>query len=182
MNKKIICLWGGPGAGKSTTAAKLFATLKEKGYNCELLREYIKDWVWEERKVQTGDQSYIAAKHLRKERQYIKNNLDFIVSDSPAALCAFYGEKFDPLEQLFPICRTLVKQHHEFCKQHRYKIEHFFLGRKKKYVAAGRFQTEIEAKTIDIELKLFLAAYPIKYIEIEGDETACDNILNYLGI
>lgn len=45
--KKIICLYGGPGAGKTTTSAGLFFKLKSMGHTCELNREYVKDWVWE---------------------------------------------------------------------------------------------------------------------------------------
>ncbi len=37
--KKIICLYGGPGAGKSTTAAGVYHHLKMLGFNCEMNRE-----------------------------------------------------------------------------------------------------------------------------------------------
>lgn len=47
QTKRIICLYGGPGTGKSTTCAGLFYKLKIEGYNCEMNREYIKEWVWE---------------------------------------------------------------------------------------------------------------------------------------
>ena len=45
MDKKIIVinLLGSPGAGKSTTAARLFYELKMKGVKCELITEYAKD-------------------------------------------------------------------------------------------------------------------------------------------
>ena len=78
--KKIVCLYGGPGSGKSTTCAGLFYKLKLLGYNGEMLREYVKDWVWEGRKIHPGDQPYFFAKQSRKERIYVNNDLDFIVS------------------------------------------------------------------------------------------------------
>lgn len=41
----IIDLIGGPGSGKSTTAAGLFYKLKKLGYNCEMSLEFAKDKV-----------------------------------------------------------------------------------------------------------------------------------------
>jgi replication-associated recombination protein RarA len=38
--KRVVCFWGGPGTGKSTTAAVIFANLKKLQFNCELNREY----------------------------------------------------------------------------------------------------------------------------------------------
>jgi pantothenate kinase len=40
----IINVYGGPGAGKSTSAAYLYYLLKVAGKNVELVREYVKDW------------------------------------------------------------------------------------------------------------------------------------------
>ena len=45
----VINLYGGPGTGKSTTAAHVFALLKQRDVNAELVREYAKDIVWEGR-------------------------------------------------------------------------------------------------------------------------------------
>lgn len=45
----IINICGGPGIGKSATAAKLFAKLKEGGVNAGLVTEYVKQWAWEYR-------------------------------------------------------------------------------------------------------------------------------------
>lgn len=131
--KKIICLWGGPGTGKSTTCSGIFNRLKKLNYNCEMNREYIKDWVWEKREVLPGDQVYITAKQARKEIIYMRQNLDFIITDSPLALTSFYGDIYDKYEKMGGACKAIVKQHHEICKDLGYKIEHFFLIRKKQY-------------------------------------------------
>src|SRR3990167_3023132 len=99
--KKIICLYGGPGSGKSTMAALLFGKIKQLGFNCELNREYIKEWYWEKRQIQPGDQTYFFAKMSRRERTYILNNLDFIITDSPLIITHFYGLKYDEMEQKY---------------------------------------------------------------------------------
>src|SRR5271156_5139176 len=88
--KKIVCLWGGPGTGKSTTCAGLFHKLKKLGLNVEMNREYVKDWVWEGREIISGDQVYITAKQARKEVLYMRKEMDIIITDSPLALTTFY--------------------------------------------------------------------------------------------
>lgn len=178
--KRIICLYGGPGSGKSTTAAGLFYKLKLLGYNCELIREYIKDWVWEERKIQDGDQTYFFAKQSRKERSYIINGLDFIITDSPLILTHFYGMKFDFMEKKCNTSKIMLQHHHEFCKDNNYKADHFFIERVKPYNESGRFQKENEAKLIDFEIKTLLNEFSIKHENVPGDETAVDRIIEII--
>ena len=48
MDTLVINLCGGPGTGKSTLSANLFAKLKMAGVDVELAPEYVKDLVWEE--------------------------------------------------------------------------------------------------------------------------------------
>lgn len=179
MIKKIICLWGGPGTGKSTTSAGVFNLLKKEGHNVEMNREYVKDWVWEKREIIPGDQTYIFAKQARKERLYMQSGLDFIVSDSPMALSIMYGNKYDKYERENGACRAMLKQHHEFCKDHGYKVDHIFLVRQKKYNPAGRLQTEDEAKEIDNEIKKLLDELGINYVTMNCDEDVESKIVNY---
>lgn len=178
--KRIICFWGGPGTGKSTTSAALFSKLKKLGYNCEMNREYVKDWVWEKRGIKPGDQTYLFAKQSRKERQYIESGLDYIISDSPMALCIMYGRIYDPYELMFKTCELMLKQHHKFCKDHNYKTEHIFLRRMKEYNSNGRHQTEEEAKNIDIQCLTLLNELNINYKEFDCEDNVEEKILDYL--
>lgn len=178
--KKVICLYGGPGSGKSTTSADIFFKLKTAGYNCEMNREYIKDWVWEKRSVKNGDQTYFFAKQSRKERIYMQSEIEFIITDSPLVLTHFYGMKYDPYEQLFNTSLTMLKHHHGICKDLGYSVEHFFINRTKKYNPNGRHQDEETAKQYDRDIKEMLNALNIKYIDIDGDANAGQNIVNAL--
>lgn len=182
MSKRIICLWGGPGTGKSTTSAEIFSILKKRDYNAELVREYIKDWVWEGRELIPGDQVYISAKQARKERMYIRSGLDYIVSDSPLGLCTLYGSIYDKYEQENNACLAMLKQHHSFCKDYGYKTDHFFLQRTKKYNPEGRYQkNEDEAVEIDKKILMFLNEQGFNYESVLCDDHCAmiivDNVL-----
>lgn len=178
--KKIICLYGGPGSGKSTTCAGLFYYLKQKGYNCEMNREYIKEWVWENREVKHGDQTYFFAKQARKERLYMEAGVEFIITDSPLILTHFYGSKYDKFEQQSNTSLIMLKNHHQICKSYGYSVEHFLLQRIKPYKTEGRFQTEIEAKQFDIEIADTLKQNLIKYKEVPGNDVGLQIIVNKL--
>lgn len=174
MNKKIICLWGQPSAGKSTTCLGLGYKLKLKGYSCELNREYVKDWVWEGREIKEGDQSYIFTKQARKERFYMNNYLDFIITDSPMGLCVYYGRKHDRFEHEHNACIALLKQHHDYCKDKGYKVDHYYLPRLKKYDPKGRFQTEEDADKIAKELLEFMVEMNINFKTINVTQEQFD--------
>jgi tRNA uridine 5-carbamoylmethylation protein Kti12 len=178
--KKIICLYGGPGAGKSTTCAGLFYRLKLAGYNCEMNREYIKEWVWEGRAPRSGDQTYFFAKMARRERLYMDVGLDFIITDSPLILTHFYGLKNDPYEQLTNTSLAMLKNHHQYCKAKGYKVEHFIIERAKPYSEVGRFETEEKARAFDIEIRDMLDSMSIKYANVVGDIGCVDSILKEL--
>lgn len=180
--KKIICLYGGPGAGKSTLAAGLFYRLKCLGLTCEMNREYIKDWVWEGRKIRPGDQTYYFAKQARKERVYMENGVDVIITDSPLILTHFYGLKYDHFEQTSNTSLVMLKHHHEVCKYYGFKVEHFVLTRTKAYDPKGRNQDEATAKQYDAEIQDMLDSVGIKYTKIDANsgEDALDQIVEYL--
>lgn len=167
--KRIICLYGGPGAGKSTMAAGLFYALKNLGLTCEMNREYIKDWVWEQRKVRPGDQTYYFAKQARKERIYMESGVDVIITDSPLILTHFYGLKYDEFEQKANTSLVMLKHHHEVCKHYGYKVEHFVLKRTKPYDPKGRHQTAEVAQQFDSEIESLLQQVGIKYSKIEAE-------------
>lgn len=172
MIKRIICLWGSPGAGKSETAHGLMKQLKTQRYTCAMNDEYVKDWVWEGREIKPGDQSYIFTKQARGERLYMMKDVDFIVTDSPLALCIFYGRKYDPYEHKHNACLYLLKQHHDFAKEHGYKTDHYFIkpSDDKYYDTKGRYQTKEESLQLSGGMIELLEELNINYEIMEYSE------------
>jgi nicotinamide riboside kinase len=88
---KVVNLYGGPNSGKSTTAAGLFYKLKLKHYHCEMVREYVKSWSWDNRMPGIYDQPYLFGKQVQYESS-LYGKVDYIITDSPLSLSAFYEE------------------------------------------------------------------------------------------
>lgn len=90
---KVINFFGCPGAGKSTTAAALFAFMKNKGLNVELVTEYFKELVWENTAKKTTDYLYVLANQNRRLER-LRDKVDYIVTDCPLLLVGFYATKY----------------------------------------------------------------------------------------
>ena len=159
----VVNLYGGPGAGKSTTAASTFALLKSAGVNAELATEYAKEIVWEGRDYLLGDQIYIFAKQNRKLMR-LYGKVDVVVTDSPLLLCHYYSNN--------PHILALVLE--EMAKADHL---HIVLNRVKPYNPKGRYQTEAEAREIDDGLRQMLRSLDIPYHEVDADESAAERVL-----
>lgn len=164
-NTLIVNLFGGPGIGKSTTAALVFAKLKLHNIDCELVPEFAKDCVWEKREDTFKDQIYIFGKQQHRLARLI-GKVDVIITDSPILLNVYYGKDNKPLVDL-----TLS----EFAK---YNNLNYRLIREKEYNPNGRNQTETEAKAIDEYVKDVLDNYNISYTILPGNAYAADTIVN----
>ena len=91
----VINLFGGPGCGKSTTMARIFADLKIQGYNAEMVSEFAKDLVYEQRQETMKDELYIFAKqHHRMFR--VNDKVDIIITDRPLLLTNIYASLYLP--------------------------------------------------------------------------------------
>ncbi len=157
----IINLWGGPGSGKSTTAAEIFAHLKKQGINCELVQEYIKGWVWEERKRIFGDQLYILAKQVRKE-QILLGKVDFIITDSPVWFSAFYDWSASEYKRESALA-NVIEDYQLSLKKEGHDVYDLFISRADRpFNPAGRYQSENQAKEIDSWQVVFAGMYDIK--------------------
>jgi hypothetical protein len=160
---QVINLYGGPGTGKSTSAALLFAMLKMAGKNAELVREYVKEWAWEGRQPGEFDQLYFMGKQIRKE-SLLYGKVDWIVTDSPVLLGVYYSQEYAP-ELIAEAVKKTATNFYDHAHRAKVVHHHVFLERSKQYNPAGRYQTEEEAKKIDVSLRRILARHDGDYIK-----------------
>lgn len=174
----VINLYGGPGTGKSTTAGDLFAYLKKRGVNCELVREYVKDWVWEQRKIRASDQVYILAKQSRKE-QILYGQVDVIITDAPMWLSPIYESEYG----IFPyVCDDIVFKFQQEAEAQGVHFEHVFLNRVHEYDPTGRFQNKEQAIEIDNKIKNYLTKARIEFSQFDATDGVARKIAKYFDL
>lgn len=168
-----INLYGGPGSGKSTLSALLFAELKLRQKKVELVREYAKEMVYQDydmHNLRNPIRIFILAEQMRRE-SILHDKVDFLITDSPVLIAAYYYNNIHAIE---------------LAKEMLYPNEyHFFIKRDDElpFEKYGRSHDEDEAKRIDDEMKKFLNQEKIVFYEIGGTpEERISQILKVLKI
>lgn len=169
-----INIFGGPGTGKSVTAAGVFVQLKMAGLNAELATEYAKSRVYEEHWSMFPDQVYIFAQQLRQYHR-IEGKVDYIVSDSPLLLSAVYnrwhaedGRRYENLE---PLIIEAVNSFHNI---------NIMLERTVPYQTEGRNQTAEEAAELDQITHRVLSDYDQPIVHLPVDTNTVDRIMKLI--
>ena len=155
---QVINIFGGPGAGKSTTAAGVFHAMKKQRLEVELVTEYAKDMTWEGRKNILTDQLYVLAKQNRRLHR-LRGQVDCVISDSPLVLGLIYAQPnyFDTFK---PFLMEVFNS---------YDNINIMLSRDFEYNPNGRNQTADEAEQIDDELRNLLISNRIPFYTVTND-------------
>lgn len=156
MKTTVINLIGSPGTGKSTIASELFAKMKWLGYDVELVSEYAKELVWEQRHETFKNELYIFAKQQHRLFR-LQGKVKYIITDRPLLLSIFYNDKYGNKSENF---RNMVLE-----EINKFENIDIFLNRTKPYVSKGRNQTEEESKEFAKEM-LTLAEECCKYLVV----------------
>ncbi len=168
MKTLHINLYAGPGSGKSTTAAAVFAKLKWNKIECELISEYAKQQVWQESFKTLDNQIYLFAKQHNKH-VILENKVDVVITDSPLPMGCVYDNG-----------RTKYLKEMTLNEYNKFNNLNIFLIRCKEYNPNGRMQTEVEAIEKDEEIAQFLFDNNIPYISIPGEEESIDKIVDII--
>jgi len=178
MKKPIIVnIFGGPGSGKSTTAAGVFNKLKLTGVNCEIVTEFAKDLTWKKDLNSLKNQIYIFGQ--QHDRMFhLKEQVDVIITDSPIIMGLIYTD----YDKVSPSFEQLVVD--EFNRPEAENLN-IFIKRVKPYNPSGRNQTEEEAKEKDQDIINLFNKYQINVSFVNGDEDAdfiiSQEVLKMLG-
>lgn len=136
---KVINFWGGPGVGKSSAAAQLYAAMKAQDLRVELVTEAAKDLTYEGDVRRLNNQLLILAQqHDRLDR--IAGQVDYAITDSPLPLGLVYLNPRWRTEAFVMVTRETFAQ---------FDNTNIMLKRVKPYQTYGRYQTEAEARVLD---------------------------------
>ena len=173
-----INFYGGPGTGKSTMSALVFAELKKRGISVEQVQDYVKQVAYDGKDITKFDQLYFFAKQLNKEHALLKSDVEVVVTDTPILLTVCYAMQKD-----FPEVESLEKIANAFDLE--YPSINIFLSRGgKEYKRIGRFETEMEARIIDDIIYGLLKKNNVKFSVFKhyDFESIMDYIAEKLGM
>lgn len=172
MKTIVINLIGSPGTGKSTIASELFAKMKWDGYDVELVSEYAKELVWEERTETIKNEVYLFAKQHHRIFRLI-GKVKYIITDRPLILSNLYNEVYGDNSPEFS---NLVM--HEVNKMKNFNV---LLERVKPYVTKGRNQTEEESREFAIKIKKMLDKNKVIYMLQKANGNVSGNVLEIIN-
>jgi hypothetical protein len=161
---KVVNLFSGPGAGKSTTAAGVFALLKLHGVRSELVTEFAKDLTWEKREHTLNNQYYVWGKQYHKMWR-VRHEVLVTITDAPLMHSVLYSNEED---------ETFKKMVYE--SFNKFNNINYFIKRVKKYDVAGRSQTKEQAEELDLNVLEMLKKYRIKYKTVPGTSGGINTI------
>lgn len=166
---KIINLYGGPGTGKSTTAAGLFYLMKRKGMKVELVTEFAKELVYSKADKIMQDQIFMCATQHHRLYRLNQTGVEYVISDSPLRLCQYYAKYSTQPSEVINKVVSLVDSLYD-----NYNV---FINRTKPYIKLGRKGNEEEAKEADEGIKML----DIKFdLVLDDSDTICQEIFKHL--
>ena len=166
----IVNLFGGPGSGKSTTAAGVFYNMKMLNLNVQLVLEYAQELTFEEHFHALNDQTRILGEqHKRIHR--LEGKVDCVVTDSPFLMGIVYGRDSScpPPPTFEPYVADLFGQ---------YDNMNFYLERGNgEYRKVGRYHTKRQAYEKDRQILSLLEEYEIPFTKVKSDGTCVQEIM-----
>lgn len=174
LGLKVINLYAGPGAGKSTVAAGLFSLMKALGYRVELVTERAKDYTYQRDGKSLGNQLLLLAEQDARLRRLV-GEVDWVITDSPLPL----GEVYKDPDEFGDWFSHAVEGAH-----YRYDNYDFFVERVKPYATFGRRENESEALARDLEVKVVFDEFSEDDLAwcVKGDLQAPYDILKALKL
>lgn len=164
---KIINLIGSPGTGKSLMSVLIFAEMKKRHLQVELVQEYIKRLIWEENTEALQDQFKIAEIQYRSIAS-INGKIDNIVLDTSLVNNIYYNKP----------------QHTETIKSWLDEFNNVFIFIERNenfpFETQGRIHNLTESIQIEKDLKKLIDKLQLEnviYIKSNSDQKEITNLL-----
>lgn len=166
----IVNLFGGPGSGKSTTAAGVYYNMKMLHLDVQLVLEYAAELTYEEHFNALNDQTEILGEQHKRIRR-LEGKVDCVVTDSPFLMGIVYGR-----ENTVPQPKSFEMYVADLFKK--YDNVNFYLERGNgPYRQVGRYHTEEEAFLKDKQIHGLLEELDINFDKVKSDGTCVQEIL-----
>lgn len=174
-NKKtaIINLFGGPGVGKSTAAAVIYAQMKFRGLSCEYIPEFAKELAYTSDLDTLDNQFYVSA--IQYHRQYkLIGRVDYIVTDSPVLQGKIYNRQFAGLDNLLAEIHAKTNSINIFLRR----------DEDAAFEEDGRVHNYQESVYIDMQTEKMLIEHEVHYASVQAKDTArlIDIVFNVIGV
>jgi AAA domain len=157
-----VCLFAGPGAGKSTTAFWIMWRLKSLGIQADMSREWIKRWAFAKRPMdRLTDQIIVMGAQVNEECEALATGA-VVVTDSPVLLQAAYSHYQEDIDRALIIERGL---------QERYPTCNIFIDRYQRgFDGEGRWEGEQAAIAKDAVVLDLMNKAGLEYISVRHDD------------
>lgn len=161
---KVINIIGGPGCGKSMFSAAIVLYLHLHGKTVETIPDHAKALVWQ-RNFEVLKNQYFIAQRQFEMLNLLDGQVQFLMTESALPQSLYYNETYEP-----NIC-DVAKTRDQILAWHRMhdNINVLVERGEKRYVRAGRFQEEEQARTIDRGLRDLLDREAIPYTTLPPD-------------
>jgi hypothetical protein len=161
---KVINIIGGPGCGKSMFSAAIVLYLHLHGKTVETIPDHAKALVWQ-RNFEVLKNQYFIAQRQFEMLNLLDGQVQFLMTESSLPQVLYYNESYEA-----NIC-DVEKTRAQILEWHRmYDNVNILVERgEKRYVRAGRFQEEEQARAIDLGLRALLDREAIPYTVLAPD-------------
>lgn len=155
------------------------------GLHVELVREYVKYWAWNDRKVKEYDQLYLLGKQSAYESM-LYGKVDYIVTDSPILLAGMYQEYRSEGRDTYVGAAALSFMEQAQASGVLYR--NFILERNKPFDPRGRWETAEQAEELDRFIWNYLrrpslGKVGMDPVRVSGENSLRDyEILSHLGM
>lgn len=173
---KHINLIGGPGSFKSVFAAAMLVNIKLSLKSAEFVPEFAKSLVWQKKYDVLKNQYYIAQQQ-HKMLKLLDGDLQYLITDGSLPQLLFYN-----LHTEDNICDKQKTQDQILAWYNEFDNINIFIERNPKlpYEQVGRFQSEEEAKLIDIKMENTLKELNIPYTKVMADLMKINQFTNHV--
>jgi hypothetical protein len=154
IDRLCVNCYGGPGSGKSVLSAALYADLKKKHIDCQLVTEIATDLVLERNATALANQVFVFANTQYKLNNAYQNT-KIAITDSPLLLSAIYNPNTSS-----HLIDLIFEQYHKF------NNINIFIDRDLSHPFSenGRIHSITQSITLDNQIKHLLDANDIPYI------------------